>query len=141
MPAIAVVRVRRMTGLRTLLHQLEVAQQVHEGVTSGNPVAKEHALHHQPQLIISDAGIHLADLLHGIHDAHHAEKILLIALALLIVRLFRSVKQAAGILDGEFRLPTKALYRLTPDFFRILMPCSSQMSISVFSARLRSFSN
>ena len=70
-----------------------------------------------------------------------AEKVLLIALAFLIIRLFCSVKQAAGILDGVSRLPTKAFYRLTPDFFRILMPCSSQMSISVFSARLRSFSN
>jgi hypothetical protein len=44
------------------------------------------------------------------------------------------VKQAARVLDGIVFLLTKALYRLTPDFFRILMPCSSAMSIRVFNA-------
>jgi hypothetical protein len=44
------------------------------------------------------------------------------------------VKQAARVLDGIVFLLTKALYRLTPDFFLIRIPCSSAMSISVFSA-------
>ena len=133
-PAVAVVRVRRTARLGTLLHQLEIAQKFQERVPSRHPSAKEHAVHHQPELVVADAGVLLADYPDGIHDAHHAEQIVLVALALLIVRLFRVVKQAARVLDGIVFLLTKALYRLTPDFFRILMPCSSAMSIRVFNA-------
>ena len=123
-----------MTGLGALLHQLEVTQQVQERIAPGHPAAQEHALRHQPQLVVADAGIHLADLLHGIHDAHHAEKILLVALALLIIRLFASAKQVAAVLDGIAEGAAQALYRLAPDFFRILMPCSSAMSMSTLRA-------
>ena len=133
-PAVAVVRVRRTARLGTPLHQMEVAQQPQERVPTRHPAAKEHAVHHQPKLVVADAGVLLADYPDGIHDAHHAEQIVLVALALLIVRLFRVVKQAARVLDGIVFLLTKALYRLTPDFFRILMPCSSAMSIRVFNA-------
>ncbi len=45
---VAVVRVRRMAGLRTPLQQLEVAQQLEERVATGHPVADKHAPHHQP---------------------------------------------------------------------------------------------
>ena len=84
---VAVVRVCRMARLGTLLHQLEVAQQLQEGVTAGYPVAKEHALRHQPQLNATNAWIHLANLLHGIHYAHNAEEVLLVALLLLVIGL------------------------------------------------------
>ena len=132
--AVTVVRVRRTAWLGTLLHQLEVAQQPQERVPPRHPSAKEHAVHHQPELVVADAGILLSDYPYGIHDTHHAKQILAVALILLIVRLFSVVKQAARVLDGIVFLLTKALYRLTPDFFRILIPCSSAMSISVFSA-------
>ena len=132
--AVAVVRVRRTAWLGTLLHQPEVAQQPQERVPTRHPAAKEHAVHHQPELVVADAGILLSDYPYGIHDTHHAKQILAVALILLIVRLFSVVKQAARVLDGIVFLLTKALYRLTPDFFRILIPCSSAMSISVFSA-------
>ena len=132
--AVTVVRVRRTAWFGTLLHQLEVAQQPQERVPPRHPSAKEHAVHHQPELVVADAGILLSDYPYGIHDTHHAKQILAVALILLIVRLFSVVKQAARVLDGIVFLLTKALYRLTPDFFRILMPCSSAMSISVFSA-------
>ena len=66
--AVAVVRVRRMARPWTPLHQLEVAQQAEERIPTGNPVAPEHALRHQPELVIADAGIHLADLPHGVYD-------------------------------------------------------------------------
>ena len=97
---VAVVRVRRVTWLRTLLHQLEVAQQLQKSVASGYPVAQEHALHHQPQFVVADARVHLADLLHCVHNAHYAEDILLVALAFLVIGLFASAKQFATVLDG-----------------------------------------
>ena len=52
---IAVVRVCRVARLGTLLCQLEVTQQLEECVAAGHPVAKEHALGHQPELVIADA--------------------------------------------------------------------------------------
>ena len=133
-PVVAVVRVRRTAWLGTLLHQVEVAQQPQERVPARYPAAKEHAVHHKPKLVVADTGILLADYPDGINDAHHTQQVVLVALLLLIVRLFRVVKQAARVLDGIVFPLTKALYRLTPDFFLIRIPCSSAMSISVFSA-------
>ena len=138
-PVVAVVRVRRMTGLGTLLHQLEVAHQLKEGIASRYPITEEHALHHQPQLVVADARIHLADLLHGIHDAHHAKDILLIALTLLVIGLFAPVKQLAAIHYRIAHIAAQAFYCLTPAFFRTLMPCSSMTSMSVFRARFLSW--
>ena len=131
---VAVVRVRRMTRLGTLLHQLEVAQQLQEGITPGHPVAKEHPLRHQPQLDAADTWVHLADLLHGIYDAHHAEEVFLVALLLLVIGLFATVKQLTAIRYRIARIAVQALYCLTPAFFRTLMPCSSITSMSVFRA-------
>ncbi len=133
-PAVAVVRVRRVARLRPPLHQPELTQQPEERVAPWHPVRLEHALHHQPQLVVSDARVQLTYLANGIHDAHHALDVILLALALLVIRLFRPVKQAAGIRHRIVRFPAKALYRLTPDFFLILMPCSSAMSISTLRA-------
>ena len=75
---ITVVRVRRVTRLGALLRQLEVTQQLEERIASGHPVAKEYPLRHKPQLVVADTGIHLADLLHCVHDAHDAEEVFLI---------------------------------------------------------------
>ena len=113
----------------------------------GHPVAQEHALHHQPQLVVPDAGIHLTDLLHGIHDANHAEQVLLVVLLFLVICLFASAKQVAAVLDGIVGCAAQALYCLAPDFFRMRIPCSSAMSISVLRAKtlsllyFRSFSS
>ena len=113
---------------------MEVAQQPQERVSTWYPTAEKHAVHHKPKLVVADARILLADYPDGINDTHHTQQIVLLALLLLIVRLFCVVKQAARVLDGIVFLLTKALYRLTPDFFLIRIPCSSAMSISVFSA-------
>ncbi len=136
---VPVVRVRRVAGLGTLLHQLVVAQKLEERVASGHPVAKEHPLRHQPQLVVADAGVHLPDLPHCVHDAHDAEGVLLIALLLLVIGLFAPVKQLTAIRYGIARIAVQAPYCLTPAFFRTLMPCSSMTSMSVFSARFLSW--
>ena len=125
--------------LEALLHQLEVAQKLEERVASGHPVAKEHPLRHQPQFVVADTGIHLANLPHCVHDAHDAEEVLLIALLLLVIRLFAPVKQLTAIRYGVARIAVQALYCLTPAFFRTLMPCSSMTSMSVFKARFLSW--
>ena len=127
-----------MAWLRTPLHQMEVAKQSEERVAPGHPIEQEHALHHQPQLVVADAGIHLSDLSDGIHDAHHAEDVLLVTLAILVVSLFRMAKQFTAVYDAKVGTVAQAFYCLAPDFFRILMPCSSAMSMSVFRARFLS---
>jgi len=138
-PVIAVVRIRRMTRFRAFLRQLEVTQQLQESIASWNPVTEEHPLRHQPQLVVTDTRVHLADLLHGIHDAHHAEEVLLVALQFLVIGLFASVKQFTAIHYRIARITAQALYCLTPAFFRTLMPCSSITSMSVFRARFLSW--
>ena len=131
---VPVVRVRRVARLGALLHQLEVTHQLEERVASRHPVAKEHPLRHQPQFVVADAGIHLADLLHCVHDTHDAEEVLLVTLLLLVIRLFAPVKQFTAIRYRIARIAVQALYCLTPAFFRTLMPCSSMTSMSVLSA-------
>ena len=135
---VAVVRVRRVARLGMLLRQLEVAQQLEECVAPRHPVTKEHALGHQPELVITDAWIHLADLLYGIHDMHHTQKVFFITRLLLVIGLFASVKQFTAIRYRISRIAVQALYCLTPAFFRTLMPCSSITSMSVFRARFLS---
>ena len=137
-PMIAVVRVSRVARFGTPLRQLEVAQQLEECVAARHPVAKEHALGHQPELVIADAWIHLADLLHGIHDVYHAGEEFIVTLLLLVVGLFASAKQLTAIRYRISRIAVQALYCLTPAFFRTLMPCSSITSMSVFRARFLS---
>ena len=132
---VTVVRVRRMARLGTLLHQLVVAHKLEERVSARHPVAKEHPPRHQPQLVVADTGIHLANLLHCVHDTHDAEEVLLVTLLLLVIGLFRSVKQLTAIRYRIARIAVQALYCLTPAFFRTLIPCSSITSMSVFSAR------
>ena len=121
-------------GLGALLRQLEVTQQLEERIASGHPVAKEYPLRHKPQLVVADTGIHLADLLHCVHDAHDAEEVFLVALLLLVIGLFAPVKQLTAIRYRIARIAVQALYCLTPAFFRTLMPCSSMTSMSVLSA-------
>ena len=135
---VPVVRVRRVTWLGALLRQLEVTQQLEERIASGHPVAKEHPLRHKPQLVVADTGIHLADLLHCVHDAHDAEEVFLITLLPLVIGLFAPVKQLTAIRYRIARIAVQALYCLTPAFFRTLMPCSSMTSMSVLSARFLS---
>jgi len=94
---VAVVRVRRVARLGTFLRQLEVTQQLQEGIAPGHPVMEEHTLRHQPQLVVADAWVHLADLAHCVHDAHDAEEVHLIVLLLLVIGLFRPVKQLTAI--------------------------------------------
>jgi hypothetical protein len=59
----------------------------------------------------------------------------MVALTLLIIRLFASAKQVATVLDGIVGRAAQALYRLAPDFFRMRIPCSSAMSMSVLRAK------
>ena len=136
---VPVVRVRRVTGLGALLRQLEVTQQLQESITSGHPVTEEHPLRHQPQFVVADTGIHLANLLHCVHDAHDAEEVLLVTFLLLVIRLFAPVKQLTAIRYRVARIAVQALYCLTPAFFRTLIPCSSMTSMSVLSARFLSW--
>ena len=137
-PVIAVVQVRRVARIGTLLRQLEVAQQLQECVAARHPVAKEQALRHQPELVIADTGIHLPNLPNGIHDVHHAREVFIITLLLLVIGLFAPAKQFTAIRYRISRIAVQALYCLTPAFFRTLMPCSSITSMSVFRARFLS---
>ena len=77
-----------MTRLRAFLRQLVVTQQLQESITSWHPVTEEHTLRHQPQLVVANTWVHLADLPDGIHDALHAEEVLLVALLFLVIGLF-----------------------------------------------------
>ena len=137
-PVVAVVRVRRMTRLRAFLRQLVVTQQLQESITSWHPVTEEHTLRHQPQLVVANTWVHLADLPDGIHDALHAEEVLLVALLFLVIGLFAPVKQFTAIHYRIARIAVQAPYCLTPAFFRTLMPCSSITSMSVLRARFLS---
>jgi len=127
-----------MAWLRTPLHQMEVAKQSEERVAPGHPIEQEHALHHQPQLVVADTGVHLTDLPDSIHDAHHTEHMLIVTFAILVIGLFCMAKQFTAVHDAEVGTVAQAFYCLAPDFFRILMPCSSAMSMSVFRARFLS---
>ena len=99
--AVTVVRVRRRARLRPFLHEVEVAEQVQERIASGNPIMEEHALRHEPQLVISDARVHLADLADSVHQTAHTQHIFLIVLPVLVVSLFASAKQFAAVSDCE----------------------------------------
>lgn len=69
-------------------HKPEIVHDMQKGVATRNPVALEHALKHQPQLVVAYARIHLTDLLHGIDNTRQASNILAIIAFLLIIRLF-----------------------------------------------------
>jgi len=132
---VAVVRVRRVPGLGAALHQAGVAQKAQERVAPRHPVTLEHALRHQPELQVADARVHFTDLPHGIDDATHAQHVTGIVTATLVIRLLGVAKQSAAILYRIARIATQAIYCLAPDFFLMRMPCSSAMSMSVFSAK------
>ena len=57
---------------------------------------------------------------------------------LIAIKVLASVKQFTAINYRIARIAVQALYCLTPDFFRILRPCSSATSMSVLSARFLS---
>ena len=68
--------------------QTEIVHDAQEGIASRNPVALEHALEYQPQLVVADARIHLADFRNGIYNARQVSNILRIITLLLVVGLF-----------------------------------------------------
>lgn len=65
---VAMVRVRRVTGLRLGEHQSLATQKHKETVTARNKITTEHRNEHQPQLVAADAGILRADLPDGTDD-------------------------------------------------------------------------
>lgn len=136
--AVAMVGPCRMARSWARKRKPEIAQYAKKGITAWHPVILEHALEHKPKLVVPYAWIHRAYLGDCIYDAHETADILLVMRLVLIVRLFRMVKQSAGIFDCITKMPGEALYCLTPDFFLIRMPCSSAMSISTFKARFLS---
>ena len=101
MHVVTVVRVRRRARFRPFLHEVEVTEQVQERIASGNPIMEEHALGHEPQLVISDARVHFADLADCIHQSAHSQHIFLIVSLVFVIGLFASAKQFAAISDGE----------------------------------------
>ena len=76
-----------MTWLGLGERKAEIVHDAEEGIAPRNPVALEHALQHQPQLVVANAWIHLADLLNSIDNARQASNILRIITLLLIVGL------------------------------------------------------
>ena len=112
---------------------------VQEGVASRSPVIPEHTPNHQPQLVIAQSRIHPAYLSDGVHYALLASHALRIIVDSLIISLFCMAKQSAAVLDRVSVLAGQAFYCLAPDFFLILMPCSSAMSMRVFRARTLSW--
>ena len=102
--AVAVVRVRRVPGLGAALHQAEVAQQAQERVAPRDPVLMKHALHHQPELQVADARVHLADLTDGVYDAAGALDAGRFMPAALVIRLLAMAKQLAAILYRVARI-------------------------------------
>ena len=128
----------RATRLRTLLQESEVAHDSKECITARDPVVDKHAFEHQPQLVIAYAGIKFAYLGNRVGYTNQMPYIVCIFTFLLIIRLFCFAKQSASILDCKSSMLTQAFYCLAPDFFLILMPCASAMSIIVFRARFLS---
>ena len=129
----------RAGGIGAPLHQAEVAQEPQERVAPRNPVLKKHALHHQPELQVPDAGVHLADLADGVYDTAGALDAGRLMPAALVIRLLGMAKQLAAILYRVACIAAQAPYCLAPDFFLMRMPCSSAMSMSVLSAKTLSW--
>ena len=77
-----------MPGLGLGKSQPEIMHDMQKRVASWHPVALEHALEHEPQLVVAYAGVHLTDLLHGIDNARQTSNILGIIAFLLVIRLF-----------------------------------------------------
>jgi hypothetical protein len=105
-----------------------------ELVSSRNPILTEHAFGHQPKLVTSDTRILATDFRNDIYDAVDPTHPFLFITLLLIISLTGMAKQTASGLYREVIALTEAFYCLAPDFFRIWMPCSSAISISVSRA-------
>ena len=103
-------------------------------VSARNPILTEHAFGHQPKLVTSDTWILATDFRNNIYDAVDPTHPFLFITLLLIISLTGMAKQTASGLNSEVIALTEAFYCLAPDFFRIWMPCSSAISISVSSA-------
>ena len=76
----------------------------------------------------------MADFGNGIDDTVDSAYPFTFVALLLVISLTGMAKQAASGLYREVIALAEAFYCLAPDFFRIWMPCSSAISISVSSA-------
>ena len=103
-------------------------------VSARNPILTEHAFGHQPKLVTSDTWVLATDFRNNIYDAVDPTHPFLFITLLLIISLTGMAKQTASGLNSEVIALTEAFYCLAPDFFRIWMPCSSAISISVSRA-------
>ena len=114
-----------------------IPERMEEGkklIPARNPILPEHAFGHQPKLVASDAWILAANFRNNIYNAVNPTHPLLFIAFLLIISLTGMAKQAASGLYREVIALAEAFYCLAPDFFRIWMPCSSAISISVSRA-------
>ena len=105
-----------------------------ELISSRNPILTEHAFGHQPKLVTSDTWVLATDFRNNIYDAVDPTHPFLFITLLLIISLTGMAKQTASGLYREVIALAEAFYCLAPDFFRIWMPCSSAISISVSRA-------
>ena len=105
-----------------------------ELVSSWDPVLPEHTFGHQPKLVTSDTRILATDFRNNIYDAVDPAHPFTFVTLLLIISLTGMAKQTASGINREVIALTEAFYCLAPDFFRIWMPCSSAISISVSRA-------
>ena len=103
-------------------------------VSARNPILTEHAFGHQPKLVTSDTWVLATDFRNNIYDAVDPTHPFLFITLLLIISLTGMAKQTASGLYREVFALAEAFYCLAPDFFRIWMPCSSAISISVSRA-------
>ena len=128
------VGVGRTTWLGTSERIPKRMQKGKELVSAGNPVLPEHAFGHQPKLVASDTRILATDFRNNIYDAVYPTHPFTFVTLLLIISLTGMAKQTASGLYREVFALAEAFYCLAPDFFRIWMPCSSAISISVSRA-------
>ena len=76
----------------------------------------------------------MADFGNGIDDTVDSAYPFTFVALLLVISLTGMAKQAASDINSQMIPLTEAFYCLAPDFFRIRMPCSSAISISVSRA-------
>ena len=103
-------------------------------VSARNPILTEHAFGHQPKLVTSDTWVLATDFRNNIYDAVDPAHPFTFVTLLLIISLTGMAKQTASGINREVITLSEAFYCLAPDFFRIWIPCSSAISISVSSA-------
>ena len=131
---VAVVGVRRMTGLRFGKHQFLTAQQDVEAVAAWNKGAPEHIDEHQPQLVAAYTGILIADFLDSFDDFCLTLLFCLNVGLRLVEGLTAMAKQPAYECDGKAALEDQYHGCLAPDFF--LMGTSKYSSaLSIIRSR------